>query len=178
MTAAMFYYVIKAIKIGIALCKNVIGYSPYPLNCLKLSVYYLHYLMFVTFPTYLFRHLIIHGIKFECNVCGKVCTSQKSLDIHKREKHGMVKEWSMPPTQHLHHHQQQQLHQQQLQQQQTPGTNTIMIYCCTSVIIFAIFCHLSKILKVFGNICLVFGKILTLFGKSLMQLENFSFLKW
>jgi hypothetical protein len=36
-----------------------------------------------------------------------VCTSQKSLDIHKREKHGMLKEWSMP-----------QQHQQQLQQHQ------------------------------------------------------------
>jgi hypothetical protein len=54
--------------------------------------------------------LIIHGIKFECHLCGKVCTSQKSLDIHKREKHGLVKEWSMP-----HQHQQQQ--QQQLPEQ-------------------------------------------------------------
>jgi hypothetical protein len=36
-----------------------------------------------------------------------VCTSQKSLDIHKREKHGMLKEWSMP-----------QQHQQQLQHHQ------------------------------------------------------------
>jgi hypothetical protein len=48
-----------------------------------------------------------------------VCTSQKSLDIHKREKHGMLKEWSMP-QQHQQHQQQlqQQLQQQQLQQHQ------------------------------------------------------------
>ena len=62
------------------------------------------------------RHLIIHGIKFECHICGKVCTSQKSLDIHKREKHGMIKEWSMPQQQQQQ--QQQHLQQQLLQQQQ------------------------------------------------------------
>ena len=38
-----------------------------------------------------FRHLIIHGIKFECSICGKILTSSKSLDIHQRDKHGILK---------------------------------------------------------------------------------------
>jgi hypothetical protein len=50
---------------------------------------------------------------------------QKSLDIHKREKHGMVKEWSMPQQQQLLQQQQQQQLQQQLQQQQPPDLLTV-----------------------------------------------------
>ena len=38
-----------------------------------------------------FRHLIIHGIKFDCSICGKILTSSKSLDIHQRDKHGILK---------------------------------------------------------------------------------------
>ena len=37
------------------------------------------------------RHLMIHGIKFECGECQKKFTSQKSLDVHNREKHGIIK---------------------------------------------------------------------------------------